>query len=263
MHVQKQLSELNLQIWQGWQHFWDSPLGQEVLSTEQRLLKPLLEEQRGYHLLCLGSCPLQALLKDSAIRHHLEWRPVAALAEHSSCLIADPAALPLPDDSMDLVILHHSLELYSRPHALLKEAARVTLPKGEMVVLSFNPHSLWGLARLLPTFMQAEPIRSLVDARFLSQGKMHDWLEFLDLQLEQQQQVFHRPPCNRIKFQQRLRNLDQRLDQKSWPFAGVYMLRIKKRIGSPLRPVSRLKKTGWLPVQPVSSSTRNSLKTEK
>ena len=263
MHVQKQQSELNLQVWQGWQHFWNSILGQEVLATEQRWLKPLLEEQRGYHLLCLGSCPLQPLLKDSGIRHQLEWRPDVTLADHSSCLIADPAALPLPDDSMDLVLLHHSLELYSRPHALLKEAARVTLPKGELVVLSFNPFSLWGLTRILPAFMQAEPIRSLTEARFLSLAKMHDWLEFLDLQLEHQQQLFHRPPCNRQGLQQRLRHLDQRLDQKSWPFAGVYMLRIKKRIGSPMRPVGKLKKTGWLPVQPVSSPTRNSLKTEK
>lgn len=260
MSVQKQQAQVNQQVWKTWQTFWSSTLGQEVLAAETALLKPFLENERGYHLLMIGSCPANSLLETSGIRHTLEWRPAWELAEKESCLIADPAALPLPDDSMDLVILQHSLELFARPHALLKEAARVTLAKGELVILGFNPISLWGLARLLPSFMQAEPLRALKKADLISQAKLADWLEFLDLQKEVDHQLFHRPPCNRLKLQQKMRATDMRLDKKGWPLAGVYVLRIKKRIGSPLRPIPAWKKTGWLPVQPVSSPTRNSLK---
>ncbi|SFB85594.1 Methyltransferase domain-containing protein [Marinospirillum celere] len=260
MSVQSQQAQLNQQVWQAWQTFWASTLGQEVLATETRMLKPLLENARGYHLLLLGSLPGEAILKDAGIRHHLEWRPSLEVAEKDSCLIADPAALPLPDDSMDLVILQHSLELFARPHALLKEAARVTLAKGELILIGFNPVSLWGLARMLPAFMQAEPLRNLKQADLISQAKLADWLEFLDLKKESEQQLFHRPPCNRLRIQQKLRSWDERLDNKDWPLAGIYLLRIKKRIGSPLRPIPAWKKTGWLPLQPVSSPTRNSLK---
>jgi len=260
MSVQNQQTQVNLQVWKTWQTFWSSTLGQEVLAVETALLKPFLENERGYHLLVIGSCPAASFLETSGIRHTLEWRPALQLAEKESCLIADPAALPLPDDSMDLVILQHSLELFSSPHALLKEAARVTLAKGELVILGFNPVSLWGLARLLPGFMQAEPLRALKKADLISQAKLADWLEFLYLKKEVDHQLFHRPPCNRLRFQQKMRTLDQRLDKKGWPLAGVYVLRIKKRIGSPLRPIPAWKKTGWLPVQPVSSPTRNSLK---
>lgn len=260
MSVQSQQVEQNHQVWQAWQTFWASTLGQEVIATETALLKPVLENARGYHLLLIGSTPAGDLFNEAGIRHHIEWRPSLSLAEKESCLIADPAALPLPDDSMDLVILQHSLELFAKPHALLKEAARVVLAKGELVLIGFNPISLWGLARMLPRFMQAEPLRNLKQANLVRQGKLADWLEFLDLKTESSQQLFHRPPCNRIKIQNQLRALDLKLDQKDWPLAGIYFLRIKKRVGSPLRPTPAWKKTGWMPLQPLSTRTRTSYK---
>lgn len=262
--MQKTETEMTPGQWQGWQRFWASHLGQEVLAAEQALLQPLLENQQGYHLLSIGSLPAGDLFKSSAIRHRMEWRPSQETADHPGCLIADPCLLPLPDDSIDLVILHHALELFASPHALLKEAARITLPKGELMILGFNPYSLWGLSRLLPAGLQAEPVRALRGARFLAEPRLHDWLTFLDLHSEEaSRHLFHRPPSNRKGLLQRLRNLDQRLDQRNWPLAAIYLLRVKKRIGSPLQRVVQQRSTGWLPVQTVSSPTRNSLKTEK
>lgn len=260
MSVQSQQAQANQKVWEAWQAFWSSKLGQEVMAVETASLRPLLEELRGYHLLMIGSCPAGELLESSSIRHRMEWRPTTALADQPSCLVADPAALPLPDDSMDLVLLQHSLELFARPHALLKEAARVTLAKGELVILGFNPVSLWGLARRLPSFLQPQPLRQLKSADLIGQTKLADWLEFLDMQKESEQQLFHRPPCNRLSVQTRLRTWDLSLDQKNWPLAGIYLLRVTKRIGHPMKPQPAWKKRGWLPVQPVSSPTRNSLK---
>ena len=252
-------SQANTLLWQNWQTFWASNLGQEVLRVEAELLSPIMEGLRGYHVLSVGSCPSKSLLASCTIKHQMEWRPSFATADHASCLIADPAHLPLPNDSMDLVLLHHSLELLARPHALLKEAARVTLPKGEMLILGFNPYSLWGLVKMLPKGLQAKPVQVLKSAEFISQSKLLDWFEFLDLKQEERQRVFHRPPCNRIKVLQRLATTDQKLDQKNWPLAGIYLLRIKKRVGSPLRPTEKAKSPSWLAAQPVVSPARSSL----
>lgn len=252
-------NQANTQLWQTWQLFWDSHLGQAVLRAEAELLSPILEAQRGYHVLSVGACPAKPLLASCTIKHQMEWRPSFATADHASCLIADPAHLPLPNDSIDLVLLHHSLELLARPHALLKEAARVTLPKGEILILGFNPYSLWRLAQILPKNLQTKPLQVLKSARFISQNKLLDWFEFLDLKQEERQRVFHRPPCNRLNILQRLETLDQRLDKKNWPLAGIYLLRIKKRVGSPLRPELKKKSPSWLAAQPVVSPTRTSL----
>ncbi|WP_051168027.1 class I SAM-dependent methyltransferase [Marinospirillum minutulum] len=256
-------AQTNTLTWQAWQTFWASHLGKEVLRVEAELLAPIMESLCGYHVLSVGSCPSKPLLASCTIKHQIEWRPNFELAEHTSCLIADPSHLPLPNDSMDVVLLHHSLEIFDRPHALLKEAARVTLPKGELLIIGFNPLSLWGLARLLPKSLQAEPLQVLKSAELLSQKKLQDWFEFLDLKQEACQQIFHRPACNNKKILTRLAELDQRLDKKNWPLAGIYLLRIKKRVGSPLRPKVAPKSTNWLSNQPVASPTRTSLKTEK
>lgn len=253
----------NSLIWQAWQSFWNSNLGQEVLRVEAELLAPIMESLLGYHVLNLGTCPASLLLEKCTIKHKIEWRPSLATAEHTSCLIADPSHLPLPNDSMDIVLLHHSLEFFERPHALLKEAARVTHPKGELILLGFNPRSLWGLTQFLPKGLQAEPLQVLKSANYISQSKLQDWFEFLDLKQEEQHRLFHRPPCNHQKTLEKLTKLDQQLDKKNWPLAGIYLLRIKKRVGSPLRPTEKLKSPRWLPTQPATAPTRSSLKSEK
>ncbi len=260
MRVQNLRAAENAKVWKSWQKFWQLPLGQELLLAEQQLLQPLLDEVRGYHLLLLGSTPAKSLLGATAIHHQLEWRPCLEVAEQSSCLLADPTALPLPDDSIDLVILHHSLELLAQPHALLKEAVRVTLAKGELVILGFNPWSLLGLTRLLPAWLVSQDIQVLRQASLISLPKLQDWLTFLDLDFAKEQGCFHRPAWRSPRLLARFRNCDQRLDARQLPWAGVYMLRIKKRIGSPMRPLPWKKNTSWLPIQPVSSATRHWIK---
>ena len=264
MHLQKPEQQApdpqaNTRLWQAWQTFWASNLGQEVLKAEAEILSPIMESLRGYQVLSVGSCPSKPLLESCTIKHQMEWRPSFATADHASCLIADPTQLPLPSDSMDVVLLHHALELLAQPHALLKEAARVTLPKGELLILGFNPYSLWGLAKHLPKGLQAQPLQVLKSAHFISQNKLLNWFEGLDLKQEDHQDFFYRPPCSRIKVLQRLANIDEKLAQKNWPLAGIYLLRIKKRVGSPLRPELKKKSPSWLAAQPVVSPTRTSL----
>ncbi|WP_223717365.1 class I SAM-dependent methyltransferase, partial [Escherichia fergusonii] len=60
-------------------------------------------------------------------------------------LRCDFHALPFPANSLDLVVLPHALELASDPHETLREVERVLVPEGRVVILGFNPASLWGL----------------------------------------------------------------------------------------------------------------------
>ena len=55
--------------------------------------------------------------------------------------LARPDALPLATDSVDALLLPHTLELHDNPHEVLREVARVLIPEGHVVVLGFNPVS--------------------------------------------------------------------------------------------------------------------------
>ena len=68
-----------------------------------------------------------------------------AAAAQSVALHCDFDALPFANHSLDLVVLPHALELARDPHLTLREVERVLVPEGRVVIIGFNPASLWGL----------------------------------------------------------------------------------------------------------------------
>jgi ubiquinone/menaquinone biosynthesis C-methylase UbiE len=60
-------------------------------------------------------------------------------------LFTHSVALPFAANSLDLVVLPHTLELSLDPHATLREVERVLVPEGRVVISGLNPASLWGL----------------------------------------------------------------------------------------------------------------------
>ena len=58
-------------------------------------------------------------------------------------------ALPFDAASLDLVILPHALELARDPHLALREVERVLVPEGRVIIVGFNPASLWGTRQRL------------------------------------------------------------------------------------------------------------------
>ena len=129
--------------------FFEGPDGQDILTAEREMLSPLFERCFGFHSLNLGPGG-NDLLSLSAIRHAIQWSPEAALAESPSTLICPLTQLALPDESMDLVMLHHLLEVAPEPHRLLREAARVLRSSGCLVIVAWQPLSGEGLLRLDP-----------------------------------------------------------------------------------------------------------------
>src|SRR5205823_1991592 len=74
-------------------------------------------------------------------RFSLALEPGAAVA-------GDPLQLPLASQSVDLVALPHVLEFHPNPHEVLREAERVLMPEGQIVMSGFNTASLWRLRQL-------------------------------------------------------------------------------------------------------------------
>jgi len=90
-------------------------------------------------------------------------------------------ALPLPNNSVDGFVLHHSLELEDDPRRALREVGRVVAPGGRICICAFNSFSAWGLRRLYGRF-RADVFS---DVKFVNPLRLFDWLALLGLQLDQ------------------------------------------------------------------------------
>ena len=157
--------------------WFDSDLGQQLLSAEQILLDRLLPTLFGYHLVQISIDSRLDLGRESPIKHRMRVSPVAELGMSEHTLIAKNEELPLEHNSCDVVILHHALDFAQSPHQVLREAARILRPGGHLILLGFNPVSSWGLYRALRWHKNELPW----SGHFISQHRLRDWLVLLEL----------------------------------------------------------------------------------
>ncbi|MBU2288060.1 MAG: class I SAM-dependent methyltransferase, partial [Gammaproteobacteria bacterium] len=127
-------------------HDWfDTPPGHYLLRWEQDRFDTAVADVFGYHALQLGLPEIEGL-RANRMPHRWLALNEPAMAPRAA-LIADYTALPFPANSLDLVVLPHTLELSHDPHATLREVERVLVPEGRVVVCGFNPTSLWGASQ--------------------------------------------------------------------------------------------------------------------
>jgi SAM-dependent methyltransferase len=91
--------------------------------------------------------------------------------------------LPLPNGSMNAVVLHHILECADDPRQVMREASRVLAPGGRLVLCGFNPWSLWGLGNLLRRARGMSSGNLGMGKRFIPHWRLLDWLAVLGFEL--------------------------------------------------------------------------------
>jgi SAM-dependent methyltransferase len=212
--------------------------GAEILEAERQALDQILPNLFGYHLLQVGIPAHVNLVESSRISHCmvLDDTPPSATRGDAAlhCLYAEAGALPVASDSLDVLLLPHTLELEANPHEVLREADRTLVPEGHVVILGFNPWSLWGLWRLLTGWRQRAPWC----CRFFSINRIKDWLALLGFDTLHVRTYFFRPPFQSAGIMRRFRFLE-RAGERWWPIlGGGYVLVARKRVSTltPIRP---------------------------
>ena len=152
-------------------------------------------------------------------RFSLALEPGAAVA-------ADPLQLPLASQSVDLVVLPHVLEFHHNPHDVLREAERVLMPEGHVVISGFNTASLWHLKQLVSRGDAGAPW----DAKFLGLIRLRDWLRVLGFELNGGKFGCYAPPFRQKKWLERFAFMEK-AGARWWPIAGgMYVVRAVKRV---------------------------------
>lgn len=227
-------------------HPWlATPAGRYLHAWEQAQLDRTVADVFGFHALQLGLPELDALRANRMPHRWLAldgaysgWSAAAAstpdiastlTAGTSLGLRCDFEALPLPSHCMDLVVLPHALELAQDPHETLREVERVLVPEGRVIIIGFNPASLWGLKH------RAGRLRGvgsgvLPQAEFIAYWRLRDWLRLLGLEVETGAFGCYRPALQSERWLDRLAWLD-RAGDRWWPVLGaVYFIVAVKRV---------------------------------
>ena len=101
-------------------------------------------------------------------------------------VIGDATSLPIDSHAVDVVILPHVLEFESQPHVALREASRVLVPEGSLVILAFNPLSVVGLRRVFRYRAAVAPWCGT----YFGAGRLRDWLTLLGFDIVDQRPCF-------------------------------------------------------------------------
>lgn len=229
--------------------------GHYLLAWEQDRLDHAVTDAFGFHALQLGLPELDGLranrmphrwvasdsmhvpddlspalppLDDSLLSTQALHEPIALHCEFD--------ALPFPDNSIDLVVLPHALELARDPHHTLREVERVLVPEGRIVIAGFNPASLWGLRQRAGRIKHGLGLgrhSSLYLPRtgeFIGYWRLRDWLRLLGFEVEAGRFGCWRPPLHSQKWLDRFAWMD-RVGDRWWPVLGsVYFVVAVKRV---------------------------------
>ena len=225
-----------------------SPAGRCLLLWEQQQLDQAVADVFGYHALQLG-LPELAALRANRMPHRWVATEAASPAQrrgqsddalsHEGRRIAlhcDFDALPFPNQSLDLVVLPHTLELSRDPHLSLREVERVLMPEGRVMIVGFNPASMWGLRQRLGRARAAIGLGGR-GALFLPRAgellgywRVRDWLRLLSFEIEGGRFGCFRPPYASARWLERSAWMEG-VGQRWWPvFGAVYFLVAVKRV---------------------------------
>ena len=177
----------------------------------------------GYHLIKLGPLSTDLNSRLCSIRHQ-----VAIHAEGGDAW-GEVDDLPLRCRSVDACIMPMVLDFHQDPHGVIREADRVLVEGGHLVIIGFNPLSPAGLGLLSPSLRKRYPWKG----RMFTPNRVRDWLGVLGYQLVAQEP---------LAFSSLLWSPDRFVWPQQWmaqqtPYlASVYML-VARKVAVPMTPV--------------------------
>jgi SAM-dependent methyltransferase len=233
-----------------------TPPGDYLLAWERERYDHAVSDLFGFHALQLGlqdidtlrsnRMPHQWLALDSiqnatvnaakpanSVPESLNLKPEPQPSLRRIALLSHSIALPFAANSLDLVVLPHTLELSLDPHATLREVERVLVPEGRVVISGLNPASLWGLRQ------QRDHLRRRLGwghlflperGEFIGHWRLRDWLRLLSFELESVQFGGYRPAFSSARWLARFAWMDT-AGARWWPiFGAVYFVVATKRV---------------------------------
>jgi len=212
--------------------WFQTPPGQYALAWEREQIDALVADVFGFQAWQVGLAE-HDLLRANRMPFKacvgIETPDPDAAVQWQGRVVAAPEALPFESQTIDLLVLPHAFECTDDPHRVLREAERVLVPEGRVIISGFNPFSLWGVRHAMPG-MEAwlpQPISAQVPL-----PRLKDWLKLMSFEAEPGRFGCYAPACLTEQWLHRWRFLD-RHGARWWSLGGaVYVVAATKRVAS-------------------------------
>lgn len=225
-----------------------TPPGRYLLAWEQALMDDWVGDLFGFHAVQLGWPALEGL---RANRMPHRWRvddEDSPISRHAA-LRANFDTLPFPSASLDLMLMPHTLELACDPHHTLREAERVLVADGRLILIGFNPVGLWAWQR-----QRTDGVSAVTRSAWIGHRRVRDWLHLLGFEIEQERFGCYRPPLMSQTWLDRCAWLD-RVGAHAWPVLGaVYAIEAVKRVRG-MHLIQPRRATSLRPITATASAT--------
>lgn len=203
-----------------------TPIGRYLIEREQAYFDQVVADIFGFNALQIGFAQSDLLRANRMPKRFAAAPQVSENGNAEIKFLAEPGCLPIASQSIDLLLLPHVLEFSAHPHQILREAERVLMPEGQVIISGFNPFSLWGLPRFLPSHKQNYPW----NGNFISLLRIKDWLALLGFDVVAGRMCCYEPPLRSEQWLRRFHFMEAAGD-RWWALAGgVYFLQAKKKV---------------------------------
>ncbi|MDY0249289.1 MAG: methyltransferase domain-containing protein [Pseudomonas sp.] len=197
--------------------WFTTPKGQLLDAMERQLLEPQLARHFGSFIVYYN--PPAGLAQASSLRHQISIGD-RQLAVEVHCA---EDKWPIAADSIDVVVLQHSLDFSVSPHAVLREAAQCVRPGGHLIIIGAHAWSLFGVYRYFTRSVWKH-------AYCLPPARITDWLAVLGFTLEKRSFAAYQPLLTAPALQSKLSGLERYGMAKKLPLGGCYMLVARKMV---------------------------------
>jgi len=203
--------------------WFQTPGGRRVLEWELAQFGSAVDDVFGFNAVQVGLTQIDFLHENRiAFKTRVGMDPGVSLT-------ADPWNLPLATQSIDLIALPHVLEFSRHAHHILREAERVLMPEGSIVISGFNPLSLWGARSALVRAVHRGGGEYPWCGKFIGLLRMKDWLSLLGFELNGGRFGCYVPPFSQARWLERFAFMEH-AGERWWPIAGgLYVVRAVKR----------------------------------
>jgi SAM-dependent methyltransferase len=207
-------------------NFYAQPLGVVARRFVGRGIRKRFTDARGLRMVGVGyPTPYLGLFREEAERC-LAFMPAAQgvvrwpTNRAGLAALVDELGLPLPDSSIDRILLVHALEMAQDPVALLREVWRVLAAGGRLLLVVPNRRGVWARLDTTPfghgrPYSRSQITQLLREAWFTPTG----WGEAL-----------HVPPVARSWFLRSAAAWERAGAAVAAPFAGVHIVEATKQV---------------------------------